>query len=169
MTVFFGDESDSTGFCRKKGTVSLSTSQAWLAVAGCSRAETFSQLSSISFAQPCRAFASTINEFAVFVVKEEENRHFVGIGKRGKTGTKKDKGNKPIRPKRALQLPMHWQAFIFFRSSFFSFYGKAGGENSPFMGTVASSVKLLKTTVTPVIIKHIVQQWQPALYRQKLY
>ena len=105
-----------------------------------------------------RAFASTINEFAVFVVKEEENRHFVGIGKRGKTGTKKDKGNKPIRPKRALQLPMHWQAFIFFRSSFFSFYGKAGGENSPFMGTVASSVKLLKTTVTPVIIKHIVQQ-----------
>ena len=34
---------------QKKGTVLL----AWPAVAGCSRAETFSQLSSISFAQPC--------------------------------------------------------------------------------------------------------------------
>ena len=38
---------------QKKGTVLLSTSLAWPAVAGCSRAETFSQLSSISFAQPC--------------------------------------------------------------------------------------------------------------------
>ena len=38
---------------QKKGTVLLSTSLAWLAVAGCSRAETFTQLSSISFAQPC--------------------------------------------------------------------------------------------------------------------
>jgi len=38
---------------QKKRTVLLSTSLAWLAVAGCSRAETFSQLSSISFAQPC--------------------------------------------------------------------------------------------------------------------
>ena len=39
---------------QKKGTVLLSTSLAWPAVAGCSWAETFSQLSSISFAQPCR-------------------------------------------------------------------------------------------------------------------
>ena len=38
---------------QKKGTVLLSTSLAWPAVAGCSRAEIFSQLSSISFAQPC--------------------------------------------------------------------------------------------------------------------
>ena len=38
---------------QKKKTVLLSTSLAWPAVAGCSRAETFSQLSSISFAQPC--------------------------------------------------------------------------------------------------------------------
>ena len=38
---------------QKKGTVLLSTSLAWPAVAGCSRAETFSQLSSFSFAQPC--------------------------------------------------------------------------------------------------------------------
>ena len=37
---------------QKKGTVLLSTSLAWPAVAGCSWAETFSQLSSISFAQP---------------------------------------------------------------------------------------------------------------------
>ena len=46
-------DSHSTGLCRKKGTVLLSTSLAWLAVAVCSWAETFSQLSSISFAQPC--------------------------------------------------------------------------------------------------------------------
>ena len=38
---------------QKKGTVLLSTSLAWPVVAGCSCAETFSQLSSISFAQPC--------------------------------------------------------------------------------------------------------------------
>ena len=38
---------------QKKGTVLLSTSLAWPAVAGCSRAETFTQLSSIYFAQPC--------------------------------------------------------------------------------------------------------------------
>ena len=38
---------------QKKGTVLPSTSLSWPAVAGCSRAETFSQLSSISFAQPC--------------------------------------------------------------------------------------------------------------------
>ena len=37
----------------KKGTVLLSTSLSWPAVAGCSRAETFYQLSSIPFAQPC--------------------------------------------------------------------------------------------------------------------
>ena len=38
---------------QKKGTVFLSTSQSWPAVAGCSKAETFSQLSSNSFSQPC--------------------------------------------------------------------------------------------------------------------
>ena len=43
---------------QKKGTVLLSTSLAWPAVTGCSRAETFSQLSSISFAQLCTVFAS---------------------------------------------------------------------------------------------------------------
>ena len=41
---------------QKKDTVLLSTSLAWPAVAGCSRAETFSQLSAISFAQPCIKF-----------------------------------------------------------------------------------------------------------------
>ena len=44
---------------QKKGTVLLSTSLAWPAVAGCSRAETFSQLSPISFAQPCINIVST--------------------------------------------------------------------------------------------------------------
>ena len=43
---------DTYRLVQKKGTVLLSTSLAWPAVAGCSRAETFSQLSSISFAQP---------------------------------------------------------------------------------------------------------------------
>ena len=38
----------------KKGTVLLSTSLAWPAVAGCSRAETFSQLSAISLLDPVR-------------------------------------------------------------------------------------------------------------------
>ena len=38
---------------QKKRTVLLITSLAWPAVAGCSRAETFSQLSAISFAWPC--------------------------------------------------------------------------------------------------------------------
>ena len=38
---------------QKKRTVWLSTSLAWPAVAGCSWAETFSQLRSISFAQLC--------------------------------------------------------------------------------------------------------------------
>ena len=38
---------------QKKGTVLQSTRLAWPAVAGCSRADTFSQLSAISFAQPC--------------------------------------------------------------------------------------------------------------------
>ena len=56
------DHRDTEDTCRQalsyrlvqsKGTVLLSTSLAWPAVAGCSRAETFSQLSSISFAQPC--------------------------------------------------------------------------------------------------------------------
>ena len=47
----FGDYS--TDLSRKKWIVLLSTSLAGPAVAGCSRAETFSQLSSISFAQPC--------------------------------------------------------------------------------------------------------------------
>ena len=44
---------------QKKETVLLSTSLAWPAVAGCSRAETFSQLTSIYFAQPCTIFAKT--------------------------------------------------------------------------------------------------------------
>ena len=39
---------------QRKRTVLLSTSLTQPAVAGCSRAETFSQLSAISFAQPCR-------------------------------------------------------------------------------------------------------------------
>ena len=39
---------------QKKGTVLLSTSLAWPAVAGCSRAETFSQLSSNKFTPLCR-------------------------------------------------------------------------------------------------------------------
>ena len=43
----------------EKRTVLLSTSLAWPAVAGCSRAETFSQLSSISFAQPCNVADNT--------------------------------------------------------------------------------------------------------------
>ena len=38
---------------QKKRTVLLSTCLAVPAVAGCSRAETFSQLGPISFAQPC--------------------------------------------------------------------------------------------------------------------
>ena len=39
---------------QRKRTVLLGTSLTQPAVAGCSRAETFSQLSAISFAQPCR-------------------------------------------------------------------------------------------------------------------
>ena len=38
---------------QKKGTVLISTSLVWPVVAGCRWAETFSQLSSISFPQPC--------------------------------------------------------------------------------------------------------------------
>ena len=41
---------------QKKGTGLLNTSLAWPAVAGCSPAETFSQLCSISFAQPCMVY-----------------------------------------------------------------------------------------------------------------
>ena len=41
---------------QKKGNVMLSISLAGPAVAGCSRAETFSQLSAISFAQPCTVY-----------------------------------------------------------------------------------------------------------------
>ena len=54
---------------QKKGTVLLSTSLAWPAVAGCSRAETFSQLCSISFAQPCTYILRTKGE----VVKTSKN------------------------------------------------------------------------------------------------
>ena len=46
--------------CAEKRTVLLSTSLAWPAVAGCSWAETFSPLSSISFAQPCTLFHNGI-------------------------------------------------------------------------------------------------------------
>ena len=49
------------GLVQQKGTVLLSTSLAWPAVAGCSRAESFSQLSANSFAQPCTRLAKTIN------------------------------------------------------------------------------------------------------------
>ena len=40
--------------CAEKGTVLLSTSLEWPATAGCSRAETVSQLRANYFAQPCR-------------------------------------------------------------------------------------------------------------------
>ena len=53
---------------QKKRTVLLSTSLAWPAVAGCSWAETFSQLSSISFAQPCRVFLSCSFVLLVLIV-----------------------------------------------------------------------------------------------------
>ena len=46
---------------QKKRTVLLSTSLAWPALAGCSRAETFSQLSAISFAQPCSVLSLDIS------------------------------------------------------------------------------------------------------------
>ena len=49
---------------QKKGTVLQSTSQAWPAVAGCSLAETFSQLSSISSAQPCTNLPNRLNPLA---------------------------------------------------------------------------------------------------------
>ena len=42
--------------CAEKKTVLLSTSLVWPAVAGCTWAETFSQLSSIYFAQPCTSY-----------------------------------------------------------------------------------------------------------------
>ena len=51
---------------QKKGTVLLSTSLAWPAVAGCSWAETFSQLSSISFARPCISVHSQNPKHAIF-------------------------------------------------------------------------------------------------------
>ena len=47
---------------QKKGTVLLSTNLAWPAVAGCSRADTFSQLNAISFAQPCMMLVDFKNE-----------------------------------------------------------------------------------------------------------
>ena len=52
---------------QKKGSVLLSTSLVWPAVAGCSRADTFSQVSSISFAQPCTLtlFLTQIAAFSV--------------------------------------------------------------------------------------------------------
>ena len=50
--------SEYTGLCKKR-TVLLSSSLAWPAVAGCSRAETYSQLSSIYFAQPCTSFVGS--------------------------------------------------------------------------------------------------------------
>ena len=63
---------------QKKGTVLLSTSLAWPAVAGCSRAEAFSQLSSISFAQPCTFFVflrspiKTISLYSVLYTGRKE-------------------------------------------------------------------------------------------------
>ena len=56
---------------QKNGTALLSTSLAWPAVAGCSRAETFSQLSAISFAQPCR----TSKEPLIGVIVENYSKY----------------------------------------------------------------------------------------------
>ena len=56
---------------QKKGTVFLSTSLAWPAVAGCSRVETFSQLSPISFAQPCIPRYTFSPLFAQLVVGDD--------------------------------------------------------------------------------------------------
>ena len=55
---------------QKRGTVLLSTSLAWLAVAGCSRAESFSRLSPISFAQPCNwcSFESSSVSYDIRVI-----------------------------------------------------------------------------------------------------
>ena len=52
-TIIFNMARNMYRLVQKKGTVLLSTSLAWPAVAGCNHAETFSQLSPISFAQPC--------------------------------------------------------------------------------------------------------------------
>ena len=61
---------------QKKGTVLLSTSLAWPAVAGFSRAETVSQLSAIYFAQPCTggraATAFVVLPFLLQVVSPEQ-------------------------------------------------------------------------------------------------
>ena len=54
---------------QKKGTVLLSTSLAWPAVAGCSRAETLSQLSTISFAQPCTLYPPLKIRLAILTVE----------------------------------------------------------------------------------------------------
>ena len=54
---------------QKKGTVLLSNSLAWPAVAGCSRAKTFSQLSAIYFAQPCSLVFNGRQLFQLFVVE----------------------------------------------------------------------------------------------------
>ena len=57
---------------QKKGTVLLSTSLAWPAGAGCSRAETFSQLSSIFFLNPAEMFC-------IKTLLEREDRVFVSM------------------------------------------------------------------------------------------
>ena len=60
---------------QKKGNVLLSTSLAWPAVAGCSQAEIFSQLSSLSFAQPCKKFgAENMMTKSVFFLRSPGKR-----------------------------------------------------------------------------------------------
>ena len=58
---FIQSDREAIQACAEKGTVSLSTRLAWPDVAGCSQAETYSQLSSISFAQPCRSGLGVIH------------------------------------------------------------------------------------------------------------
>ena len=58
--------------CAEKGTVMLSTSLAWPAVAVTSQAETFSQLSAISFAQPCTSFSTVFDTSPVRLYLAQE-------------------------------------------------------------------------------------------------
>ena len=60
---------------QKKGTVLLSTSLVWPAVAVCSRAETVLQLGAISFAQPCRTLAVRYGYALASCVTEDRGRN----------------------------------------------------------------------------------------------
>ena len=66
---------------QKKGTVLLSSGLAWPAVAGCSRAETFSQLSAISFAQPCISVSNPVGPLRTYFYFEcpFPSRHFAAV------------------------------------------------------------------------------------------